>query len=206
MFTEMNISVSLKNIKNSKMARKKRKILLHAAPFFTMTILSPAEVYKKETYGFLFSFSNKNIINLAYPLQTPDRLFTYIREDEKLNEYLKKVAGTFDLTFVGDFHSHTDGFHNPATLTLSEEYDKKWLRNNPGLISIVLAINSKWSKLKVDIAGFYYNDSLDKIEEIKLIPSTKLEKILKNNEISFSRIYIPKQKKDIIRKLKKNKR
>ena len=155
------------------MANKKRKVLLHAAPFFTMAILSPAEVYKRETYGILFSFSDKDIINLAYPLQTSERTFTTIRTDENLTTYLKETAGNFYLKFIGDFHSHTDCYHYPAIAELNEEFDEKWLKKNPGLISIILAINSKWSRLKIDMAGFYYDENQDKIKKIKIVPSTK---------------------------------
>ena len=47
------------------MANKKRRVTLHTAPFFTMGILSPSEVYKRETYGLLFSFSNTDFAFLT---------------------------------------------------------------------------------------------------------------------------------------------
>jgi proteasome lid subunit RPN8/RPN11 len=177
------------------MASKKRRIILHAAPFFTMAVLSPGEVYKRETYGLLFSFSNKNIINLAYSCQTTERKFVEAEIYLELDKYLRKIAENFDLNFVGDFHSHTDCYHAPAIPELASQ-DKKWLKKNPGLISIVLAINSKWNNLKVDIRGFYYDSRQDKIKEINIALSKKLEKILETDNLTLSSIYIEKQKKD----------
>jgi proteasome lid subunit RPN8/RPN11 len=159
------------------MPKKKRKkiekILVHAEPFFTM-ILSALEVYKRETFGLLFSYTNRNIIDLAYPCQTTERGFARTRMRLNIQNKLEKEASDFGLRCVGTYHSHADYAGQKVSCNLSDG-DKKAIRESSFLLQIIISVNEQKGIRNIKLAAHYYDSLENKIKNPIIIFSKKIE-------------------------------
>ena len=161
-----------------------REIIFKPQPFFTC-LMSALEIYPRETYGFLFSQTDKNTIDFAYTLKTAETTFENVYTDYEVEEYLFERAKTdFGLNLIGDFHSHAD--YRSKTTCKPGKTDSKGLRENPERISIILSLSAK-EKKSVDMLmrAYYYDDEQKRIRKAKLILPRKLENLLSETNPSL---------------------
>ncbi len=171
------------------MAIKKsaKEIIFTPEPFFTC-IASALEVYKRETYGLLFSH-NGNRIEFAYTFQSAKRKFSRVENSDKVEEsIIYSTKEDFGLHLIGDFHSHTD-YRYISLCELSPE-DLCWLKENPNKISLIFNLfrDGEPSPL-VEMRGYYYDLKQKRIKRTKIIASRRLEGILSKNNPSYLKFF-----------------
>jgi proteasome lid subunit RPN8/RPN11 len=161
-----------------------REIIFKPQPFFTC-LISALEVYKRETYGFLFSQNDKDTIDFAYTFQTAERTFGNIYCDDNIEEYLITQANqNFGLTFIGDFHSHTD--YKGASTCKPGKTDSKGLKENPNRISVIFSLSTNHENLLAMLMRAYsYDDEQKRIRRAKLILPQRLENLLSETNPSL---------------------
>ncbi|MBI4698440.1 MAG: Mov34/MPN/PAD-1 family protein [Nitrospirae bacterium] len=85
------------------------KVFLSEDAFMDL-LLSSAEVFKKESLGFLLGYclEDRFIIEHAFSLQTAKRKRRGVLFDHKDHKKIEPILSKFEkLQIVGDFHSHT---------------------------------------------------------------------------------------------------
>jgi len=183
------------------------KRIIKLPRFAFETIISQViEPYKKEAFG-VIGGKGRNVyyIKEVFPIQTADRKLSKIETYYFREQRLKDTIINFGNKVIGDYHSHTDYFGTKANPSLSE-FDKKMLKKNPHLFSVVVSIeevtkiygwrllnnmimgslflkgkyNDFNKKVKVTFVSFYYDPKKNRFLKMKINPIKDLENILKN--------------------------
>lgn len=109
---------------------------------FVDLLLSSAEVYKKESLGFLLGYKPEDrfIIEHAFSFQTarrkPKGVIFHHKDHKKIEPILEKFER---LQIIGDFHSHTQ-FGITKGLPIPSDEDIKEMKK--GQIYLIVAINN----------------------------------------------------------------
>ena len=77
---------------------------------FIDILISSAEVYKRESLGFLLGYKleDRFIVEHAFSVQTANRRHKGVIYNQKNHKKIEKILSRFDkLQIIGDFHSHT---------------------------------------------------------------------------------------------------
>jgi hypothetical protein len=94
---------------------------------FIDLLLSSAEVYKKECFGFLLGYrlEDRFIVEHAFSVQTANRRHKGVVYNRKNHKKIETILARFDkLQKIGDFHSHTQfGPTNEKTMPWGENRD-----------------------------------------------------------------------------------
>jgi proteasome lid subunit RPN8/RPN11 len=109
---------------------------------FLDLLLSSAEVYKRECFGFLLGYKleDRYIIEHAFSVQTANRKHKGVVYNEKNHKKIEPILARFNkLQKIGDFHSHTQ-FGPTKGLPVPSEEDIKGM--TPGHIYLIVAINN----------------------------------------------------------------
>ncbi len=109
---------------------------------FIDLLLSSAEVYKKESLGFLLGYKPEDrfIVEHAFSLQTARRKHKGVVFQHKNHKKIEPILEKLDrLQIVGDFHSHTQ-FGITKGLPIPSDEDVKEMRE--GHIYLIVAINN----------------------------------------------------------------
>lgn len=109
---------------------------------FIDLLLSSAEVYKKECFGFLLGYKleDRFIVEHAFSVQTADRRHKGVEYKRKNHKKIESILARFNkLQKIGDFHSHTQ-FGLTKGLPAPSEEDIKGM--TPGYIYLIIAINN----------------------------------------------------------------
>jgi proteasome lid subunit RPN8/RPN11 len=169
------------------MEKSPREIIFKPEAFFTC-LNSAIEVYKRETFGFLFSNKDKNTIDFAYTPQTAERKFNGANAEKKRIEHLVDLMEKdFGLIRIGIFHSHSDGWYQPfCTLSKDDAFVVK--KNSPD-ITLLFDLFSYNGKLKIIMKGYYYDKKQNWIRLAKLIPSRRLEYMISKDNPSLLRLF-----------------
>ncbi|MCE5194643.1 MAG: Mov34/MPN/PAD-1 family protein [Nitrospiraceae bacterium] len=117
------------------------KIYLSDNAFIDL-LLSSAEVYKKESLGFLLGYKPEDrfVIEHAFSLQTARRKHKGVVFQHKNHKKIEPILEKFErLQIIGDFHSHTQ-FGITKGLPIPSEEDIKEMRQ--GSIYLIVAINN----------------------------------------------------------------
>lgn len=105
------------------------------------------ETYNRESIGDVFGYTVKRksplyVVEVVHPIQIATRKPTEVSADAN---YEDRTSWSALGDRLGDFHSHnlyyTKGGRSPGTIHLKSDFDVECLRENPQLISIVVAIN-----------------------------------------------------------------
>jgi proteasome lid subunit RPN8/RPN11 len=113
-------------------------------PAFLTIVSSSAEVFKKETLGYLIGIKGEDkwMVEYAIPYQTTESSYVHASIDEnrvaRINDILGSVSQGIEL--IGDYHSHTVFGESPATVIPS---DTDLMSTIPGDINIICAVNMK---------------------------------------------------------------
>lgn len=109
---------------------------------FIDLLLSSAEVYKKESLGFLLGYKPEDrfIIEHAFSFQTARRKHKGVVFHHKNHKKIEPILEKFDrLQIIGDFHSHTQ-FGVTKGLPIPSDEDIREMRE--GHIYLIVAINN----------------------------------------------------------------
>jgi proteasome lid subunit RPN8/RPN11 len=109
---------------------------------FLDLLLSSAEVYRRECFGFLLGYKleDRYIIEHAFSVQTANRKHKGVVYNQKNLNKIEPILARFNkLQKIGDFHSHTQ-FGPTKGLPLPSEEDIKGM--TPGHIYLIVAINN----------------------------------------------------------------
>lgn len=109
---------------------------------FVDLLLSSAEVYKKESLGFLLGYKPEDrfIIEHAFSFQTARRKPKGVVFHHKDHKKIEPILEKFDrLQIVGDFHSHTQ-FGITKGLPIPSDEDIKEMK--VGQVYLIVAINN----------------------------------------------------------------
>ena len=109
---------------------------------FLDLLLSSAEVYRRECFGFLLGYKleDRYIIEHAFSVQTANRKHKGVVYNEKNHKKIEPILARFNkLQKIGDFHSHTQ-FGPTKGLSVPSEEDIKGMA--PGHIYLIVAINN----------------------------------------------------------------
>jgi len=108
---------------------------------FMGLLLSSAEVYKKESLGYLLGYKlqDRFIIEYAFSLQTARRLRRGVQFHESNRRKIKPILLNFSkLQIIGDFHSHTPYGDSKGVPVPSPEDIMSMEKDN---VYIIVAIN-----------------------------------------------------------------
>lgn len=144
-----------KDSKSQKVITKKirpMKVYLSENAFMGL-LLSSAEVFKKESLGYLLGYrlDDRFIVEYAFSLQTAKRrrrgVIFYRRDQKKIEPILSNFS---KLQIVGDFHSHTPYGSAKGIAIPSPEDIKAMEKDN---LYIIIAINESaaaqpWKEVK----------------------------------------------------------
>lgn len=109
---------------------------------FIDLLLSSAEVYKKESLGFLLGYKPEDrfIVEHAFSFQTARRKHKGVVFHHKNHKKIEPILEKFDrLQIIGDFHSHTQ-FGVTKGLPIPSDEDIREMRE--GHIYLIVAINN----------------------------------------------------------------
>ncbi|MBI4685371.1 MAG: Mov34/MPN/PAD-1 family protein [Nitrospirae bacterium] len=109
---------------------------------FIDLLLSSAEVYKKESLGFLLGYKPEGrfIIEHAFSFQTARRKHKGVIFQHKNHKKIEPILEKFDrLQIIGDFHSHTQ-FGVTKGLPIPSEEDTNEMKE--GQVYLIVAINN----------------------------------------------------------------
>lgn len=109
---------------------------------FIDLLLSSAEVYKKESLGFLLGYKPEDrfIVEHAFSFQTARRKHKGVIFHHKNHKKIEPILEKFDrLQIIGDFHSHTQ-FGVTKGLPIPSDEDIREMRE--GHIYLIVAINN----------------------------------------------------------------
>lgn len=109
---------------------------------FIDLLLSSAEVYKRESLGFLLGYKleDRFIVEHAFSFQTASRKHKGVIFHQKNHKKIEPILARFDkLQIIGDYHSHTQ-FGPTKGLPIPSEEDVKGMV--PGHIYLIVAINN----------------------------------------------------------------
>jgi len=109
---------------------------------FIDLLLSSAEVYKRESLGFLLGYKPEDrfIIEHAFSFQTARRKHKGVVFQHKNHKKIEPILEKFDrLQIIGDFHSHTQ-FGVTKGLPIPSDEDIKEMREEH--IYLIVAINN----------------------------------------------------------------
>jgi len=109
---------------------------------FIDLLLSSAEVYKRECFGFLLGYKleDRFIVEHAFSVQTANRRHKGVVYNQKNHKKIEPILARFDkLQKIGDFHSHTQfgptkGLAAPSTVDINGML--------PHHIYLIVAINN----------------------------------------------------------------
>ncbi|MFZ5908234.1 MAG: Mov34/MPN/PAD-1 family protein [Nitrospirota bacterium] len=109
---------------------------------FIDLLLSSAEVYKRECFGFLLGYrlEDRFIVEHAFSIQTANRKHRAVTYNRKNHRKIEPILAKFDkLQKIGDFHSHTQ-FGSAKGLPIPSQEDiQSMVENN---IYVIIAINN----------------------------------------------------------------
>lgn len=117
------------------------KVYLSENAFIDL-LLSSAEVYKRESLGFLLGYrpEDRFIIEHAFSFQTARRKHKGVVFQHKNHKKIEPILEKFDrLQIIGDFHSHTQ-FGVTKGLPIPSDEDISEMRE--GHIYLIVAINN----------------------------------------------------------------
>ena len=117
------------------------KVYLSENAFIDL-LLSSAEVYKKESLGFLLGYKPEDrfIVEHAFSFQTARRKHKGVIFHHKNHKKIEPILEKFDrLQIIGDFHSHTQ-FGVTKGLPIPSDEDIREMRE--GHIYLIVAINN----------------------------------------------------------------
>lgn len=117
------------------------KVYLSENAFIDL-LLSSAEVYKKESLGFLLGYKPEDrfIVEHAFSFQTARRKHKGVIFHHKNHKKIEPILEKFDrLQIIGDFHSHTQ-FGVTKGLPIPSDEDIREMRE--GHIYLIIAINN----------------------------------------------------------------
>lgn len=117
------------------------KVYLSENAFIDL-LLSSAEVYKRESLGFLLGYrpEDRFIIEHAFSFQTARRKHKGVVFQHKNHKKIEPILAKFDrLQIIGDFHSHTQ-FGDAKGLPIPSDEDTKEMKD--GHIYLIIAINN----------------------------------------------------------------
>jgi len=109
---------------------------------FIDLLLSSAEVYKRESLGFLLGYKPEGrfIIEHAFSFQTARRKHKGVIFQHKNHKKIEPILEKFDrLQIIGDFHSHTQ-FGVTKGLPIPSDEDIKEMKD--GQVYLIIAINN----------------------------------------------------------------
>ena len=109
---------------------------------FLDLLLSSAEVYKRECFGFLLGYKleDRFIVEHAFSFQTANRRHKGVEYSERNHKRIEPILARFNkLEKIGDFHSHTQ-FGPTKGLPIPSEEDKQTMIS--GHIYLIVAINN----------------------------------------------------------------
>lgn len=109
---------------------------------FIDLLLSSAEVYKKECFGFLLGYKleDRFIVEHAFTVQTANRRHKGVEYNRKNHKKIEPILSRLDkLQKIGDFHSHTQFGSAKGLASPSEEDILSMVRNH---IYLIVAINN----------------------------------------------------------------
>lgn len=109
---------------------------------FIDLLLSSAEVYKKESLGFLLGYKPEDrfIVEHAFSFQTARRKHKGVIFHHKNHKKIEPILEKFErLQIIGDFHSHTQ-FGVTKGLPIPSDEDIREMRE--GHIYLIVAINN----------------------------------------------------------------
>lgn len=109
---------------------------------FIDLLLSSAEVYKRECFGFLLGYrlEDRFIVEHAFSIQTANRKHRTVTYNRKNHRRIEPILAKFDkLQKIGDFHSHTQfGLAKGLPIPSAEDI-QSMVENN---IYVIIAINN----------------------------------------------------------------
>ncbi|MEW6584774.1 MAG: Mov34/MPN/PAD-1 family protein [Nitrospirota bacterium] len=114
---------------------------------FIDLLLSSAEVYKKECFGFLLGYrlEDRFIVEHAFSIQTANRKHKAVTYNRKNHKRIEPILAKFDkLQKIGDFHSHTQ-FGPAKGLPIPSEEDIQTMALDN--IYVIIAINNNQKTL-----------------------------------------------------------
>lgn len=117
------------------------KVYLSENAFIDL-LLSSAEVYKKESLGFLLGYKPEDrfIVEHAFSFQSARRKHKGVIFHHKNHKKIEPILEKFDrLQIIGDFHSHTQ-FGVTKGLPIPSDEDIREMRE--GHIYLIVAINN----------------------------------------------------------------
>lgn len=124
------------------MTKKSRSMKVYLSEnAFMGLLLSSAEVFKKESLGYLLGYrlDDRYIVEYAFSLQTARRkrrgVISHRKDEKKIESILSSFA---KLQIVGDFHSHTPYGHAKGIAVPSPDDIKSMKEDN---LYIIIAIN-----------------------------------------------------------------
>jgi proteasome lid subunit RPN8/RPN11 len=109
---------------------------------FIDLLLSSAEVYKKECFGFLLGYKleDRFIVEHAFSVQTANRGHKGVEYNRKNHRKIEPILARFNkLQKIGDFHSHTQ-FGPTKGLPIPSDEDIHSMA--PDHIYLIVAINN----------------------------------------------------------------
>jgi len=109
---------------------------------FIELLLSSAEVYKKECFGFLLGYrlEDRFIVEHAFSVQTANRRHKGVVYNRKNHKKIETILARFDkLQKIGDFHSHTQFGPTKGLAAPSPEDINEMVPDN---IYLIVAINN----------------------------------------------------------------
>ncbi len=118
-----------------------KKVYLSENAFIDI-LLSSAEVYKRESLGFLLGYKPEGrfIVEHAFSFQTASRKHKGVILHHKNHKKIEPILEKFDrLQIIGDFHSHTQ-FGATKGLPIPSEEDIKEMKE--GQVYLIVAINN----------------------------------------------------------------
>jgi len=148
---------------------------------FIDLLLSSAEVYKKECFGFLLGYrlEDRFIVEHAFSIQTANRKRRTVTYNRKNHRKIEPILAKFDkLQKIGDFHSHTQ-FGSAKGLSIPSEEDiQSMVENN---IYVIIAINNNektmsWGENRDGTISGSVSDFFFKISAHYLNSSTSVRK------------------------------
>jgi len=157
------------------------KVIIHEEAF-VMMLTAAAEVYDKETYGYLLGHKKKKnyVIQYAVPHQTTIRktheVSTSTKAEKKLIDSINFLKG---YNYIGEFHSHPDG-----TCALSNQDIKDMQQSGAG-VSVLVALNTTETYLpwNYNIKTKSLTGSIDETYHVEIKayickhPSKKIDKL-----------------------------
>lgn len=109
---------------------------------FIDLLLSSAEVYKRECFGFLLGYKleDRFIVEHAFSVQTANRRHKGVEYKDKNHKKIEQILARFKkLQKIGDFHSHTQ-FGPTKGLPIPSEEDINGMV--PENVYLIVAINN----------------------------------------------------------------